>query len=99
MATITKWIRVGIAYIFTAEKPPRLVADVSLRNWSVAEIKANANLIAAAPEMHWALTEVVKELHIAFDSENCEHDVGICFCGTRHMIDNAEQALAKAEEK
>ncbi len=56
MAEFTKWIKVGF-FIFTIEKPPRMVADISTINFSLSQAEANANLISAAPALHESLLD------------------------------------------
>ena len=47
MAEFSKLIRVGM-FIFTTEKPPRMVADISTTNMSLFQAEAYANLIVTA---------------------------------------------------
>ena len=58
MANFTKgeWIKQG-SFIFSSEKPPRLIAEVIRHNMSFNEQQANAHLIAAAPRMAGLLLE------------------------------------------
>lgn len=59
---------------------------------------ANAHLIAAAPALYEALKGILPELkEYVQEVGDCDHSVGICFCGLFNKIDNLEQALAKAE--
>jgi len=68
----------------------RRVAEIlfgSLREYE--EHKANARLIAAAPDLLHALEEAVKAI------ENCERHVGL-LVGERHRLEQARAAIAKA---
>ncbi|KKL82237.1 hypothetical protein LCGC14_1986810 [marine sediment metagenome] len=49
--------------------------------------------------MYEALKELLKELNGFMDGEECDHDVGICYCDTKANIIKAEQALTQAEGK
>lgn len=48
------WIKVGSHFVFTCEKPPRLVAEIMIGNWGLKQQEAHASLIAAAPDMYKA---------------------------------------------
>jgi len=63
-----------------------------------AEKQANANLIASAPDLYEALKGILPELkEYANEVGDCDHSVGICFCGLFNKLGNIEQALAKAD--
>jgi len=52
----------------------------------------------AAPDMYEALGRLI-EVTDLLDTEECDHDVGICWCSYKNVRLNAAQALAKAEGK
>ena len=56
-----EWIKEG-AFIFSSEKPPRLIAEVIRPNMSLEEQQANAHLIAAGPAMYEALKDLLWDL-------------------------------------
>ena len=61
---------------------------------------ADAHLIAAAPELYEALKALIPELQEYIkDIGDCDHSVGICFCGLFNKLELVEQAIAKAEVK
>ena len=60
--------------------------------------EANAQLIASAPDLYEALKRLLKETSI-LDNEQCDHDVGICWCSYKNARFVANHALAKAEDK
>ena len=58
MANFTKgkWVKQG-SFIFSSEKPPRLIAETIRIGLSYGEQQANARLIASAPRLYEALRE------------------------------------------
>ena len=52
----------------------------------------------AAPDMYEALGKLLEETDL-LDNEECEHDVGICWCSYKNARFAAARALAKAEGK
>ena len=52
----------------------------------------------AATDMYEALNRLLKETSI-LDNEQCDHDVGICWCSYKNARFEAQQALRKAEGK
>lgn len=59
---------------------------------------ANALLISAAPDMYEALKRLLSETSI-LNNEECDHDVGICWCSYKNARFMAEHALQKTEGK
>jgi hypothetical protein len=80
------WKVVGPAFVFSTEKPPRLIADVGTANFSLKETEANDHLIAAAPDMYRALMGAAALL---LSEGYIESDI----------VWDIKQALAKAEGK
>ena len=94
--------------IFTRRKK-RLVArtggvvyteDTPTHQEHVAQAIANARLIAAAPEMLEALEAGFEALKRNLeDLGDCDHNVGICYCGDWDRLDKMKAAIAKAKGK
>ena len=59
--------------------------------------KANANLIAAAPELLEAARTLRDELRLLTEGEKCDHSVGICWCATFRALEAGDAILARAE--
>jgi hypothetical protein len=57
-------------YVFSDEKPPRMIAEAKIVNFSLKEAGSNANLIAAAPKLYEALKMVVDNHLIEASAEN-----------------------------
>lgn len=63
------------------------------------EAKANAHLIAAAPELLDALEACRDALAWVIDQGGgpaCEHEAGVCFCNENKALSIAHAAIAKA---
>jgi dienelactone hydrolase len=67
-------------------------------NWSDdAKAHANANLIAAAPDLYAELEGAVEEMKIALEfAGGCDHSVGLCSCELIRRIEGSIAVLAKA---
>jgi hypothetical protein len=57
---------------------------------------ADVRAVAAFPDLYAALEAVTSELRAILKDECCDHAVGICWCGTFGVIEDAVAALAKA---
>ena len=70
MYTKKGWVKQGF-FIFSAEKPPRLIAEIMRPNMSLQESEANANLIAAAPKYDEATKQacVAMSLRYGYDGD------------------------------
>src|SRR5690349_20659367 len=81
-----------------------VVAEVQPKLWngtpkiSRAEVKANARLIAAAPDLLEALKSVTADADEAIkEAGGCDHSVGICMCPEKRNVERAREAIARAE--
>jgi hypothetical protein len=70
------------------------VALVPLRDVSLAEQRANAVLVAAAPKLADELAaQVALNEETLSDLGDCDHSVGICYCGLRESIARGKALL------
>jgi len=101
--------RLGEAFSFTyrlysSEKPDSYrIADINaggskFTKITLAEAEANAHLIAAAPDMYEALKRLLEKTDLLI-TEECDHDVGICWCSYKNARFQAAHVVAKAEGK
>ena len=84
-------------FIFTDEKPPRLVAEIMTSNFSQKEWQHNAHLIAASPRMDEIISdmyEALKQLMVDYQTL-CERKPQNTLLQSRFNM--AKQALAKVE--
>lgn len=67
---------------------------------AVKKQKANADLIAAAPEMAEGFIEAIKEeIQTLEDCGPCDHSTGICVCGLEAQIGSHKDIIEKATGK
>ena len=84
------WVQKG-DFVFSGEKPPRLIASIGTMNFGRKERLANAHLIAAAPDLY----EALKGLAIAYNVDG----EGVIVNQDPHYWQQALKAIAKAEGK
>mgnify|MGYP001559842575 CR=1 FL=1 len=88
------WIQIG-NFIFSSEKPPRLIAEISSSNFGLKEQLANAHLIAAAPDMYEACLQMQEFISTWKDVLLTNMTRGILMGETGKLL----TAIAKAEGK
>jgi hypothetical protein len=101
-ATFTSgpWIIDRSGNIFGGASGQRLIANCRGRQQNFdternnAENSANAQLIAASPDLLAALEVLLEQC--ADGDLRCDHEVGICNCGIRVASTQARAAIAKA---
>ena len=92
------WTTIGTT-IFLNNDYRRVVAqafDPDKPQHTTPTAEANAHLVKAAPAMYEALKECVVAMTL---DEECDHDVGICWCSYKNARFRAQHALASAEGK
>lgn len=88
--SINNWPQPDSSIAIGATGTP-LIARVQLRDVSINEHNANARLIAAAPELLEALSELADEVSDRFDLESPSTNPGI-----KHAVAVARKAIARA---
>lgn len=63
------WRRDTYGNVFAEGKPPVIIAEVGVSFWPNAVSQANARLIAAAPDMAAALTELARCLAVMQETD------------------------------
>lgn len=49
-------------------------------------------------EIVWAITGLVEIIRKYHGGEQCDHDVGICYCGEYSVVDDADRILVNMKE-
>jgi len=84
----------GSVSVFAPDKPRRKICDTAWQTINVTEARANARLIAAAPDLLEALKRTVSRL----ESHTAEIETCDLPHGTELALEQARTAIAKAEQ-